>query len=55
MTRLFRLVLGVALLSAGACGTPTAPPAPNKHSPNVKPLLDCINGWEVQNGLWRPC
>jgi hypothetical protein len=55
MPRLLRLVLGVALVSAAACGTPTAPPAPNIKAPNLKPLLDCIGGYEVTNGVWRPC
>ena len=54
MTRLFRLVLSVALVSAAACSSgPTAPPTANKLTPNVEPLMDCIGGWDVQNG--RAC
>jgi hypothetical protein len=52
MTRLFRLVLGIALVSAAACstGAPTAPPATNTLTPNVEPLLECVGGWDVANG-----
>jgi hypothetical protein len=58
MTRLFRLMLGIALVSAAACstGTPTAPPPATTLTPNsVEPLLECVGGWEVQNGVMRPC
>jgi hypothetical protein len=54
MTRLLRLVLGAALVTAAACtGAPTAPqPAPNTMAPDAGPLLDSepCRGWEVPNG-----
>lgn len=55
MTRISRLVLAAALLGAAACSSPTAPSAPKKLSPDGKPLMDCINGWQVQNGVRKPC
>jgi hypothetical protein len=58
MTRLFRLMLGIALLSAAACstGTLTAPPPATTLTPgNVEPLQECVGGWEVVNGALRPC
>jgi hypothetical protein len=57
MTRLGRLMLGIALVSAAACsnGTPTSPPVANALTRNVEPLLECVGGWEVQNGVPRPC
>ena len=53
MTRLSRLVLAVALLGAGACSSPTAPSATKKVSPDAKPLMECIGGWDTQSGT--PC
>jgi hypothetical protein len=59
MTRLSRLVLGAALVSATACGgTPTAPaPAPNTMAPDAGALFDgsppsddCRGGYSVQDG-----
>jgi hypothetical protein len=56
MTRLFRLILGVALLSGAACsGTPTAPaPTPNTMTPEAGALLDetpdCRGGFSTANG-----
>ena len=53
MTRLSRLVLAAVLLSAAACSSPTAPSAAKKLSPDGKPLMECIGGWETQSGT--PC
>jgi hypothetical protein len=56
MTRLSRLVFATALLGAAACSSPTAPSAPKKLLPDGKPLMsECINGWQVQNGVRKPC
>jgi hypothetical protein len=60
MTRLVRLILGAALLSAAACsGGPTAPVPTHRNAltPQAAPAFDlppdCRNGWDVQNG--RAC
>jgi hypothetical protein len=60
MTRLLRLVLATALVSAAACsgGTPTAPPAPNMLTPEAEALMSdgdstCRSGFGVTNG--RSC
>jgi hypothetical protein len=58
MTRLLRLILGAALVSAAACsGGPTAPaPTPtNTLTPRSAPVFDenCVNGWDVVNA--RAC
>lgn len=55
MIRRSRLVLTVVLLGATACSSPTAPSAARKLSPDSKPLMECINGWENTNGVWKPC
>ncbi len=56
MTRLSRLVLGVALVTGAACsGAPTSPkPAPNTMTPDAGALMTesetCRGGWDVANG-----
>lgn len=54
MTRFSRLVLAAALLSLAACSSPTAPSVAKKPTPS-KPLMECVNGWDVSNGTPRPC
>ena len=57
MVRPSRLAFGAALLIAAGCagGEPTAPPAPNRMSPEAGALMTesdttCRSGWGVPNG-----
>ncbi len=55
MTRLSRLVLGVALVSGAACSGSSTAPAPNTTSPGIGELTvsgdtTCKAGWETPNG-----
>jgi hypothetical protein len=53
MTRLSRLVVASVALAAAACSSPTAPSAAKKPTPNTTPLMECVGGWDIQNG--RSC
>ena len=53
MNGLSRLVLALVVLGAAACTTPTAPAVAKKPTPRTTPLMECVGGWETQNGT--PC